>query len=55
MAGGRFPGQEGRKVFRPSIFLFRFLSRFPLDIPVFVTVASVSRCRGLYLAVIGIL
>jgi hypothetical protein len=36
---------------RMNVFWFRFPSRFHLDIPVTVTVAPVSCCRGLYLAV----
>jgi len=41
-----FPGARSM-----TSFSFRFASRFPLSIPVFVTVAPVSCCGGPYLAV----
>lgn len=52
---GVFPLARIGKFF-PSltIFLFRFLSRFRLNIPVLVTVAPVSCCCSLSLAVTGI-
>jgi hypothetical protein len=55
--------RSGELFFCLSIFLvsgasilrtrFRFPSRFHLSIPIFITVAPVSRCCGLYLAVGG--